>query len=279
MEVKKYNKIEAIKKAIEGLGKAPADIIHSHVLAILSLDQESYPSSSFKRHLKELVDQSEIMHEEDGTRFLYSLVTNGQSVIGAKLFELRGGNILASSLIANAIQVSTGMQLNIDQKYVFISCELMDKIFTIRCERDMFPMSFVFHRRVPNTDKVDIALFEKNLGSKRIVSVEIPDPKISRSKDSTFFGHAVFTFNQDGKFHITDLASGNGVYYHFCSNEEANQLLNTSLKTNQDTLLQDQQNQALDIHFKERVPPNEPLCLELPVLVGLSKSFKILVNS
>jgi hypothetical protein len=269
-----------IKEILKSAGTLDSSAIKIRVCERLGIDPESYPKSTFQRHLQELVNDGEIIAEEAGGKNNYKLDYDGSDVIGHKYLEKIGGAIHVPKMIqAFGVRISEGITNSESERDVFIVLEIAQNFFTLIVPKDAMPFNVHLSRIQPELEKH--SLIAQVHGS-RTICLELQHPRLSGFKkgDNKKSGHLLMKFERVGEMILEDLGSSNGSSSRALTSEGT---YNMVLKANENTKAT-QQEKFLEEGtqlFQAPVPlmPYQGKKTELPQLAICSGCINIVVFS
>ena len=201
-----------IKEVLQSAGALDSAAIKERVCARLSIELEHYPKATFLRHLKELVDNREILLEESYGKNIYSLPDDGWDVIGQKYIESLGHRIFVPKIIRTAgVRIVPGFLRASIAGQVTLVLELGQLFFTLQIHRDALPFHMHISRTQPEYKKPQLVT---QYGG-RTVFLEVMVRKVSgyKPEDPRRHGHAILSFDATGKVSLEDLGSTHGTFH------------------------------------------------------------------
>ncbi len=272
----KDKKQQMIKEILERAGALDSAAIKERVCARLGIDVESYPKPSYLRHLKELVDDNEIILDSSSGKNIYSLGYDGSNVIGHKYLEQLGGRIHVPQIVNTAgVKIVHGIREFDNQDEVFIVCDIKDNFFTISVHRDAFPFHVHLSRIQEEKDKVEKIT---SLHGKRTIVLETPIPRVSGYNGEERSGHLILTFLSTGGVEVRDLNSSNGTILQAIDSSMTESILSQAAILSKATIQTSWMNKS---ETKERewvkLAPNDPKVFSLPVALSCSNDMRLIL--
>jgi hypothetical protein len=203
-------KHDIIKEILKSAGTLDSSAIKIRVCERLGIDPESYPKSTFLRHLQELVNDGDIIAEENGGKKNYKLDYDGSDIIGHKYLERIGGAIHVPKVIMLfGAKIFEGISNSESEEDIFIVFEIAQNFFTLIIPKEAMPFNVHLSRNQPELEKSKLLEISHGL---RTISLQLHHPKLSGLKidDNKKTGHVIMRFEKDGEMTIEDLGSSNG---------------------------------------------------------------------
>lgn len=269
-----------IKGILKSAGTLDSSAIKIRVCERLGIDLESYPKSTFLRHLQELVNSGEIIAEEAGGKKNYKLDYNGSDVIGHKYLEKIGGGIhVPKAIQVFGVKICEGITNSESEKDVFIVLEIAQNFFTLIVPKDALPFNVHLSRIQPELEKHSLI---GELHGARTICLELQHPRLSGFKngDGKKSGHLLMKFEKDGEMILEDLGSSNGSSTRALTSEGT---YNMVLKANENTKATRQETYLEEVTqtFQAPIPlmPYQGKKAQLPQLAICSGCINVVVFS
>lgn len=220
----KDKKQQIIKEILKQGGALDSASIKERVCARLGISLDHYPKPTYLRHLKELVDNNEIVIDDTHGKNKYELPYNGWDVIGQKYIEDMGHRIFVPKIVvAGGVRIVPGCHKTDECEELYFLLEMGHAFFTLCVHKDAFP--FKLHiSRAQDFDKPS-KLLQKY--GQRTIFLEANLKKVSGFKegDDRMTGHALLSFSVDGSVVIEDLGSSHGTNYRRLTNDDTHKIM------------------------------------------------------
>jgi hypothetical protein len=267
-----------IKEIVKSAGTLDSAAIKERVCAKLGISMDEYAKPTYLRHLKELVDTSELQIESRDGKNLYSVEADGTEIQGSKYVLNRGGKINVPKIVSVAgVSIKEG-SINSSEREISIFFEMNYTLLCLNVSRDAFPFKLHLSRVKEVKEKQEIL---KTVHGQRTIFLEVPVTKVSAFKDETQTGHLIIEFLNENEIEIKDLGSTNGSSVQGITPGMRDELLNEAHLLGKQTVQTNGTTHDKTVITKPALPLEKfkTSKVRLPAIVSCSSDFRVLVIS
>lgn len=269
---------QIIKEVLQVGGALDSKIIKERVCVRLGIDPKEYPKATYLRHLKELVDDNEIILENPYGKNIYQLPYNGWDIVGQKYIENMGHRIFVPKAIrAAGVKIVPGYyKSSVDRPEIYLMMELGHAFFTLCLSIDAFPFNIHVSRTQLNYEKSKLIT---QFGS-RTIFLEAMIRLLSgyKEEDPKKNGHLLLSFDNSGKLTLQDLGSTHGSSFTKLTPEEERLVMVLGNVSDQLTS-RNYEDEKTTLSKKASIPLEQfnPVEVELPVRIKCSEEFTLTI--
>lgn len=202
---------QLIKEILHSAGVLDSGAIKERVCARLGLAVEDYPKATYLRHLKELVDENQIIQKNSFGKNTYHLPEASWEVIGQKYLENLGHRVFVPRAILTAgVKIVPGYYFSDETNEMTILMDLGVKYFSLVVDKSALPFNLHVSRTQVEFQKPEII----TQFGKRTIFLEVMMRKVSGYKqdEQKKNGHVLLSFLANGSVALEDLGSTHGTF-------------------------------------------------------------------
>jgi hypothetical protein len=271
----KDKKQQMIKEVLLKAGALDSAAIKERVCARLALELDSYPKATYLRHLKELVDENEVILDPSSGKNVYSLPFEESNIIGQKYLQNLGGRIHVPKIVNSAgVEIVHGVKEFDSQEHIFIVCDIKDNFFTVVVHRDALPFQVHLSRIQDDPHKKEKII---EIFGQRTIVLESPIPRVSGFYDEGRTGHLLVKFLSTGGAELLDLGSSNGTAVQKISDSHTEKIMLQADTLSRATIQSNWAEESLPASKPERLKAQEPKITDLPVALSCSSEMRLIL--
>jgi len=286
-DISKFKRLDTLKNLFERHGVMDKAMVtqkmanrldrdEKEIKRVLYRDLEELVNLGFIREQFFTIDGAEIHDFDPNAHKNYKkkwfLPGHENQITGSGSLERYGGKIICTKVLKNDLNLASNtLGTEARRRHLFFISSGM--YFSLTIDLEALPISVILLRR-PD-DEGEYAIHESHVEAfgKRVVSLFLPSPMLSGSRDKRL-GHLKIEILPEDKIKISDLGSKNGSHFYKLSHKEADKMRDKGLRIGEETQTSDW-NQYMGSELeKEQVDNSE---LKLPILVEGSIDSRLLV--